>query len=238
MNKKETNPKDALGIKKVSMHVVPAAVLSELGVAMTEGARKYGSYNYRAAGIRGSVYYDAALRHLFQWWEGEDIDPDSGLNHISKALATLVVLRDGMLTNTWTDDRPPAMPENWMHDLNKKAGALIEKYPTSAPAYCNSIHTMDGTTLKAPVSEEDIRFFKHYIEPALKKSEPAPEQPSLALVPRRESRSLLIHNLDPKQQGRQCNPATEPSLLREPVAQADYGNVAVFQAGNCGSLPS
>jgi len=127
--KKETNPKDAVGVKKVPMSVVPSAPIMEVGLAMLEGARKYGRHNYRAAGIRYSVYYDAALRHLMDWYEGTDVDPDSGLNHITKALATLVVLRDGMIQGNAVDDRPPKQKEGWQQELNKKAAEIIEKYP-------------------------------------------------------------------------------------------------------------
>lgn len=127
--KKETNPKDAVGIKKAPVSTVSAAVILETGVAMAEGARKYGRHNYREAGVRGSVYYDATVRHLMAWWEGEDIDPDSGLSHITKAIASLAVLRDSMIQENWTDDRPPATPEGWMTKLNEATARLIEKYP-------------------------------------------------------------------------------------------------------------
>ena len=78
---KPTNPKDAVGIKKAPMSTVSAAVLAEVGVGMLEGALKYGRHNYRGVGVRASVYYDATIRHLFSWWEGEDTDPDSQLSH-------------------------------------------------------------------------------------------------------------------------------------------------------------
>jgi len=135
MNTKDTNPKDAIGIKKAPLSTVPCAVLMELGVGMLEGACKYSRHNYRVAGVRGSVYYDATMRHLMSWWEGEDLDPDSGLSHITKAIASLVVLRDAMINNKMTDDRPPKLPEGWLNDLNAKAAALLEKYPEPKPAY-------------------------------------------------------------------------------------------------------
>lgn len=135
---KETNPKDAVGIKKAPLSTVPSGVLMELGVAMLEGARKYGRHNFRISGVRASVYYDAAMRHLMAWWEGEDTDPDSGISHVTKAIATLVVLRDAMGNHKLTDDRPPAMPENWMVRLNEKAAAVIEKYPDPKPAHTNA----------------------------------------------------------------------------------------------------
>lgn len=121
-NPKDTNPKDAVGTAKVPistvsqqvidelvkfMGPVDPRVLAELGLAMMEGALKYGRHNYRVAGVRASVYYDAAFRHRAAWILGQDIDPDSGLSHITKLIATLTVLRDSMLQGNWVDDRPP-----------------------------------------------------------------------------------------------------------------------------------
>lgn len=135
MSSKPGNPKDAIGIKKVPMSTVPSPVLTEVGLGMMEGALKYGRHNYRVIGVRGSVYYDATMRHLMAWWEGQDIDPDSGLSHISKAIASLVVLRDAMIQKKFVDDRPPKTESDWMADLNKKAAALIEKYPQPVQAF-------------------------------------------------------------------------------------------------------
>lgn len=133
IQKKDTNPKDAVGIKKVPFSTISAPVIAELGVAMMEGARKYGRHNYRDVGVRSSVYYDATLRHLTSWWEGEDIDALSGLSHITKAIASLTVLRDAMIFGKLKDDRPPRAPDGWMEELNKKAGELIEKFPVAVP---------------------------------------------------------------------------------------------------------
>lgn len=128
---KATNPKDAVGTGKVPFSTVPARPLAEIGLAMLEGARKYGRHNYRVAGVRASVYYDAALRHLTAWWEGQDIDPDSGLPHVVKAMACLVVLRDAELNLMLTDDRPPviANADTWIADLSDFAKQIIERYP-------------------------------------------------------------------------------------------------------------
>ena len=132
---KDTNPKDAVGTGKVPFSTVSAPVMAEVGLAMLEGARKYGRHNYRVAGVRASVYYDATFRHLGAWWEGEDIDPDSGLSHVTKAIAGLMVLRDSMLKENWADDRPPKVELGWVEKLNKKAKEIIEKYPDSVEPY-------------------------------------------------------------------------------------------------------
>lgn len=126
-NQKPTNPKDAVGIKKAPFSTVSGPVMAEVGVAMMEGALKYGRHNFRGVGVRASVYYDATIRHLFSWWEGEDIDPDSGMSHVTKAIASLMVLRDAMIQDKCEDDRPPRSP-NFYQELNRKAALLVERY--------------------------------------------------------------------------------------------------------------
>lgn len=133
---KPTNPKDMVGVRKAPMSTVSSAVMAEVGLAMLEGAAKYGRHNYRVAGVRASVYYDALHRHMASWWdEGEDIDPDSGLSHITKAIATLVVLRDAMINSKMMDDRPPSVPKGFLATLNLKAAAVIDRHADKAPRH-------------------------------------------------------------------------------------------------------
>lgn len=100
------NPKEKAGKMKTQFHLVPPRVLKEVADAMTEGANKYGPYNFRQAGVNHSTYFSSTLRHITAWFEGEDIDKDSGLSHITKAIAGLFVLRDSMLEGNDKDDRP------------------------------------------------------------------------------------------------------------------------------------
>lgn len=134
---KSSNPKDLLGVKKVPQSVVPRTVLAEVALGMLEGARKYGRHNYRVIGVAASTYFDATQRHLDDWWEGVDIDPESGLSHITKAITSLVVLRDAMIQGgtCFVDDRPPKSPEGWNEDLNAAVVKLLEKYPECAKVY-------------------------------------------------------------------------------------------------------
>lgn len=132
---KPTNPKEIVGIKKLAFSVLPWRVLCNVALAMTEGAVKYGRHNYRAMGARASVYFDAIVaRHLTQWWEGEDIDADSGLNHIDKAIAGLMVLRDSMMQGNWIDDRPPHGRIS-MSSFNAKASEIIEMHKDKTPKH-------------------------------------------------------------------------------------------------------
>ena len=132
---KDTNPKEAIGVRKAPVSTLPAGVLLEAGTAMLEGATKYGRHNYRVHGARASVYYDASVGHLMDWWEGEDIDPDSGLSHVTKAIASLMVLRDTMLQGKLTDDRPPRSKVH-KRDFNDTAAAIIDRNAHLSPHHC------------------------------------------------------------------------------------------------------
>lgn len=133
-NTKATNPKDMIGTRKAPLSTVPMGVIVEMGVGMLEGAAKYGRHNYRCSGVRASVYFDALMRHMIAWWEGEDIDPDSGLSHITKAMCTLAVLRDAQMQGMVTDDRPPVSAE-FYPAMNAAAGAMLDKHADKTPRH-------------------------------------------------------------------------------------------------------
>lgn len=138
-NTKMSNPKYLAGIKKVPLHCIPTGPLFELGLAMLEGSRKYGRHNYRAIGVRASVYYDAATGHIIDWWEGEDIDPDSGVHHLIKAIACLFVVRDSMLMGNFNDDRPLRYPErHGRADFNEQVKGIVDKIPNCVEPYLES----------------------------------------------------------------------------------------------------
>jgi len=110
---KDTNPKDSVGCTKPPLHCIPMPVLFEVGMGMYEGGWKYREANWRVIGVRASIYFDAAMRHLTSWWDGEDIDPASKIHHISKVMSCLAVLRDCQMQAengsgvSYKDDRPP-----------------------------------------------------------------------------------------------------------------------------------
>lgn len=104
---KDTNPKDAIGSAKLSQGLVPSTAPAYLATAFTEGALKYGSYNWRVAGVRASIYKDAADRHIAKWWNGEDHDPKTRVHHLANAMACFAIILDADVVGKLTDDRPP-----------------------------------------------------------------------------------------------------------------------------------
>lgn len=113
---KLTNPKDALATTKLGLHLVPASLKVFAALAFTEGAAKYGSYNWRAAGVRSSIYKSAMERHLEKWWNGEYADPKTGVPHLASVIACAGIILDAEICSKLTDDRPPRAPVSQLID--------------------------------------------------------------------------------------------------------------------------
>lgn len=105
---KPSNPKDVIGSRKLDMGNVPDTAVVGLAEALTEGAVKYGRYNWRIAGVRASIYHAAIRRHLAKWWNGEDVDRDTLVHHLKSSMACHAILLDALAYDTLTDDRPPS----------------------------------------------------------------------------------------------------------------------------------
>ena len=102
---KESNPKDVIGSVKLPIHLWPTTATAMGCIAMLNGMLKYGRSNFRAVGIRASIYQDAAKRHLDAWFEGEECDPDDGVPHLSAALACVAIIVDAQAAGKLVDDR-------------------------------------------------------------------------------------------------------------------------------------
>jgi hypothetical protein len=103
-----TNPKDLLGQKKVALNLVPPSSIIYQALAMEDGARKYGPYNWRSNKVIASIYVAAAMRHLMSWADGEELAEDSQKPHLAHALACLGIIVDAKETGNLHDDRPVA----------------------------------------------------------------------------------------------------------------------------------
>ena len=108
---KSSNPKDIVGSTKLPMDTVPDTIEVEASLALLEGQLKYGYYNYRAVGVRASIYRAALRRHLLAWWNGEDHDPYTRVKHLGSVIACAGIILDAELMGKLTDDRPPANPD-------------------------------------------------------------------------------------------------------------------------------
>ncbi|MGH6691884.1 MAG: dATP/dGTP diphosphohydrolase domain-containing protein [Gammaproteobacteria bacterium] len=136
MTDKSTNPKDAIGGDKLPLHLWPETATIYGSLALLDGALKYGRSNFRAIGVRASVYYDAARRHLNAWFEGEDADPDSGLPHLSHTLACLAILVEALAQGNLNDDRMyPTRYRETVQAMTPHVARLRAKYADRAPRH-------------------------------------------------------------------------------------------------------
>ncbi len=102
---KQTNPKDIVGSDKLPLHLWPVTATAMGCIGFLNGLLKYGRANFRAVGIRASIYKDAANRHIEAWFEGEECDPDDGVPHLAAALACLAIIVDAEAAGKLNDDR-------------------------------------------------------------------------------------------------------------------------------------
>ena len=106
MSYPDDNPKTALGEAKPKLSDTPTIGIRELGRVHTMGSLKYGRFNWRDHTVSSSVYYDAAMRHLMAWFEGEDVDPESGIDHRAHVMACMNILMDAEEHEKLNDNRP------------------------------------------------------------------------------------------------------------------------------------
>lgn len=93
------------GKKDVQLHAIPWDALEQLGRVYAFGADKYEDYNFRK-GYDWSLTFDAMQRHLWAFWNGEDLDVESGHYHLAHAIWHGFTLLHYLISQKGTDDRP------------------------------------------------------------------------------------------------------------------------------------
>jgi hypothetical protein len=138
MDTKPTNPKDAIGNRKLQLGLVPFAFQALTALALTDGKYKYGAHNWTIGGVRASIYIDAAMRHLQRWNNGQENDPDSNVHNLGHAAACLAILLDAEARGVLRDDRPPAMDFKallrFQEYANTHTGELIDGHVAAGRA--------------------------------------------------------------------------------------------------------
>lgn len=72
------------GSKPRRYDLVPMKAVGQIAEVYHFGAQKYADHNWRK-GYDWGLSYAALQRHLEDFWEGEDINPESGLLHLAHA---------------------------------------------------------------------------------------------------------------------------------------------------------
>lgn len=97
--------KNAIGDpNKPRLSLIPRSAIWGMAKAFTHGETKYGTFNYKE-GIKITYLLDAAMRHITQFLDGENIDQDSQCLHLENAMAGLAMAIDMYYNKSEMDDR-------------------------------------------------------------------------------------------------------------------------------------
>ena len=90
---------------KVPMHLLPPELLAGTAAVLDFGARKYSERNWEL-GMAWHRPFSALMRHMWAWWRGEDLDPETGMSHLWHASCCIAFLMAYEQRKIGTDDRP------------------------------------------------------------------------------------------------------------------------------------
>jgi hypothetical protein len=72
--------------------LLPDGVISDVVRVLEFGATRYGENNWKHVPHATTRYYDAAMRHMDAWWQGEMDDPETGMCHLAHAMCCISFL--------------------------------------------------------------------------------------------------------------------------------------------------
>jgi hypothetical protein len=77
---------------KPRFDLIPPLAERQVAAVLEYGARKYAPDNWRKVDNAQVRYLAAARRHINAWQAHETNDPESGLNHLAHAIASLMFI--------------------------------------------------------------------------------------------------------------------------------------------------
>lgn len=92
-------------VKLERFDLLPIGPLTELSRHYGRGALKYADRNWEL-GYPWGHSYAALMRHLTQWWDGEDIDPETGSSHMIAVAWHAFALMEFVNKHPEFDNRP------------------------------------------------------------------------------------------------------------------------------------
>ena len=89
---------------KLRYDLIPPEALEELAKVLTFGAHKYDDRNWEK-GMNWGRVFGAAMRHMWSWWRGYNLDAETGYSHLSHALTCIAFLITYEKRKVGVDDR-------------------------------------------------------------------------------------------------------------------------------------
>lgn len=77
--------------QKLRYDLIPPQSLQGIAKVLTYGANKYNENNWKSCD-NPERYIAALYRHLEMWRQGEKLDEESGIEHLSHAMANIIFL--------------------------------------------------------------------------------------------------------------------------------------------------
>lgn len=100
----------AKGQKLARFDLLPADALRQVAEHYGKGAAKYEDRNWER-GYDWSLSFSAMQRHAWQWWNGEDVDEETGSSHLAAVIFHALALLTFDKTHPELDDRPACVVE-------------------------------------------------------------------------------------------------------------------------------
>lgn len=96
------------GSKDERFDLLPAEPLIALARHYGVGSRKYEDRNWER-GANWDLFFAALQRHAWAWWNGEDIDEETGSNHMTAVAWQAFALVELAKTHPEFDTRPSTL---------------------------------------------------------------------------------------------------------------------------------
>lgn len=96
------------GMKESQLGFIDPKALYDLGRVAGFGTQKYDKWNY-LKGYDYSLSFNAAMRHMLQFWDGEDYDEESSYLHVLHAAWHMLALASFITKEIGNDDRFKAL---------------------------------------------------------------------------------------------------------------------------------
>lgn len=119
---------------KLAVELVPTGAVYSMAGALGYGASKYEPHNWRR-GMKWTIPYACAMRHLLKWFDGEDLDEESGQEHLGHVMANIAMLIEYKKTCPDLDDRFKGVSRTY-----------------------DDFKTEGAKTVGVPITEEDLQL--------------------------------------------------------------------------------
>lgn len=97
---------------KPRLSLIPREALYAMGTGFNYGIKKHGIHRFKTSQITTTELCDSAVRHIFQFIDGEDFDGESKVFHLGAAMSNLAMA-------TWVYYNKPKQDDRFCKQVKK-----------------------------------------------------------------------------------------------------------------------